>query len=74
MADAPIVELPTHTNPSYTQTLIGKKSPISPDVEEFRGIPFGIIPGRWEHSVPRQSLPLDKYHAIQNGYPFMLFP
>lgn len=68
MAESPvIVVLPTRTVPVYNQQIVGKKSPISPDVEEFRGIPFGIVPGRWEHSQLLQCLPQDVFNALHNG-------
>ncbi|KAL7810699.1 alpha/beta-hydrolase [Trichoderma aethiopicum] len=34
-----IVLLPTATVPSYFQTVVGKRSPVSSDIEEFRGLP-----------------------------------
>ncbi|KAH8666578.1 para-nitrobenzyl esterase [Xylariales sp. PMI_506] len=64
---AAIVELPTWTQPSYVQTIVGKTSPLSADLEEFRGIPYGIVNGRWEHSQLRTSLPQDIYDATKNG-------
>jgi len=61
------VTIPTHTTPSYAQKIVGKKSPLSSDVEEFRGIPFGIVPARWEHSTLRDKLPADIFEAFKNG-------
>ena len=68
MADSPvIVVLPTHTHPPYNQQILGRLSPFSPDLDEFRGIPFGFIPGRWQHSHVREKLPVDEYKAWING-------
>ncbi|KUJ09746.1 putative carboxylesterase [Mollisia scopiformis] len=61
------ITLPTQTAPSYDQLVVGKKSPLTSDLEEFRGIPFGFVPGRWRHSELRVSLPSDKYDATRNG-------
>ncbi|KAI9147081.1 Para-nitrobenzyl esterase [Paramyrothecium foliicola] len=61
------VLLPTYSVPSYAQTIVGKQSPISDDVEEFRGIPYGHVPGRWEHSRLRDRLPSDTFDATKNG-------
>ena len=61
------VLLPTLTVPSHEQWIIGKTSPLSSDLEEFRGIPFGFVPRRWQHSEIRLSLPSDRYDASQNG-------
>ena len=61
------VLLPTHTTPSYKQWVVGRKSPLTHELEEFRGIPFGLIPGRWKHSEIRLSLPSDRYDASRNG-------
>ncbi|KAH0496116.1 hypothetical protein TgHK011_003496 [Trichoderma gracile] len=62
-----IVLLPTATVPSYLQTVIGKRSPISVDIEEFRGLPYAHVPGRWEHSRLRDCLPRDIFDATENG-------
>lgn len=66
---ASIVEvlLPTQTVPSEEQWVIGKNSPLTPDLEEFRGVPFGYVPGRWKHSELRVSLPSKRYDASRNG-------
>ncbi|KAF8853850.1 alpha/beta-hydrolase [Acephala macrosclerotiorum] len=61
------VALPTQAAPSCEQWIIGKKSPLTTDLEEFRGIPFGYVPGRWKHSELRLSLPSDRYDATRNG-------
>ncbi|PTB72128.1 alpha/beta-hydrolase [Trichoderma longibrachiatum ATCC 18648] len=50
-----IVLLPTATVPSYFQTVVGKRSPVSDDIEEFRGLPYAHVPGRWEHSRLRDT-------------------
>ncbi|PWY68390.1 alpha/beta-hydrolase [Aspergillus heteromorphus CBS 117.55] len=60
------VLLPSHTVPSFPQRVIGRKSPI-PGVEEFRGIPYGIVPARWQHALLRDRLPDDVFHATRNG-------
>lgn len=62
-----VVELPTHTVPIRNQQILGKKSSLSSDVEEFRGIPFGFVPGRWQHSQVRRNLPQDVFSAFHNG-------
>lgn len=68
MTESPvIVVLPTHTTPPYDQQILGRLSPFSPDLEEFRGVPFGFIPGRWQHSRVREKLPVENYKAYGNG-------
>ncbi|EXL99568.1 Alpha/Beta hydrolase protein [Fusarium oxysporum II5] len=64
---APVVRLRTSSIPSYFQTIVGKRSPISDDIEEFRGIPYARVPGRWEHSQLRDRLPQDVFDATENG-------
>ncbi|ENH72095.1 Lipase 1 [Fusarium oxysporum f. sp. cubense race 1] len=64
---AAVVQLPTASVPSKIQIVVGKRSPISDDVEEFRGIPYAHVPGRWEHSRLRDRLPRDIYDATENG-------
>ncbi|UPK92971.1 hypothetical protein LCI18_003906 [Fusarium solani-melongenae] len=64
---AAIVRLRTSSIPSYIQTIVGKRSPISDDIEEFRGIPYAHVPGRWEHSRLRDRLPRDVFDAGENG-------
>lgn len=66
--EAVIVSLPTLTVPSYEQKVIGKKSCSAAVVEEFRGIPYGIVPARWQHSLLRTSLPEDVFDASRNGF------
>ncbi|RAH77241.1 alpha/beta-hydrolase [Aspergillus japonicus CBS 114.51] len=61
-----VVTLPTHTKPSYEQRVHGKPSSI-PGVEEFRGIPYGIVPARWQHAQLRDRLPHDVFDATHNG-------
>ncbi|KAJ5937821.1 alpha/beta-hydrolase [Penicillium verhagenii] len=60
------VLLPTKTAPSYEQRVIGRESDIE-GVEEFRGIPYGIVPSRWQHASLRDRLPTDIFHATKNG-------
>jgi hypothetical protein len=62
-----LVVLPTHTKPAYNQHIIGRLSPKSSDLEEFRGVPFGFIPGRWQHSKVTEKLPADEYNAWNDG-------
>ncbi|RKL43833.1 hypothetical protein BFJ70_g4146 [Fusarium oxysporum] len=64
---APAVRLRTSSIPGYFQTIVGKRSPISDDIEEFRGIPYARVPGRWEHSQLRDRLPQDVFDATENG-------
>jgi hypothetical protein len=63
-----IISLPTLTVPSYEQKVIGKKSSSAPGIEEFRGIPYGIVPARWQHSLLRKNLPEDMFDASSNGF------
>jgi hypothetical protein len=60
------VLLPTKTVPSYEQRVIGRVSDIE-GVEEFRGIPYGVVPGRWQHALLRDKLPADIFNATKNG-------
>ncbi|CAI7638575.1 unnamed protein product [Penicillium glandicola] len=60
------VILPTNTSPSYDQRVIGKASSI-PGVDEFRGIPYGTVPARWQHASLRDRLPLNVFDATRNG-------
>ncbi|KAJ5731858.1 alpha/beta-hydrolase [Penicillium malachiteum] len=60
------VVLPTHTTPSYEQRIIGKTS-LASGIEEFRGVPYGIVPARWQHSSLRDRLPDDIFYATKNG-------
>ncbi|OJJ66083.1 hypothetical protein ASPBRDRAFT_189338 [Aspergillus brasiliensis CBS 101740] len=61
-----VVIVPTQTSPSHPQRVIGRKSPIS-GIEEFRGIPYGTVPARWQHAVLRDRLPQDEFDATRNG-------
>ena len=63
-----IVELPTLTTPSYIQTVVGKGSSLSDDLDEFRGIPFGEVNKRWEHAKLRTHLPHNVFDATNDGY------
>lgn len=58
--------LPTKTVPSYEQRVVGKTAEIE-GVEEFRGIPYGIVPGRWQHALLRDRLPVNIFNATKNG-------
>lgn len=60
------VVLPTKTVPAYEQRIIGKAAEIE-GVEEFRGIPYGIVPGRWQHALLRDRLPVKIFNATKNG-------
>jgi hypothetical protein len=64
---APVMRLRTSSIPSYFQTIVGRRPPISDDIEEFRGVPYAHVPGRWEHSQLRDRLPRDIFDATQNG-------
>ncbi|KAH7139897.1 para-nitrobenzyl esterase [Dactylonectria estremocensis] len=64
---APTVQLPTWEAHSHLQTVVGKPSPVSPDLEEFRGIPYGTVNERWTHSLLRTRLPDDVFDATKNG-------
>lgn len=61
------VLLPTKTVPSYEQRVVGKAAEIE-GVEEFRGVPYGIVPGRWQHALLRDRLPANIFNAMKNGY------
>ncbi|CAK7204981.1 hypothetical protein SEUCBS139899_007744 [Sporothrix eucalyptigena] len=65
--NSPSVRLPTWEFPSTLQTVIGKISPTSDDLEEFRGIPYGTVTARWEQSQLCTRLPSDIFNATQNG-------
>ncbi|KAE8154357.1 alpha/beta-hydrolase [Aspergillus avenaceus] len=62
-----VVELPTFSTPRHTQTVNGKRSHLSDDLEEFRGIPYGEVTKRWEHGRIRTRLPHDDLDATENG-------
>ena len=47
--------------------VIGTQSQSVTGIEGFRGVPYGIVPGRWQHSVLRTHLPENPYLAIANG-------
>ncbi|RAK89049.1 alpha/beta-hydrolase [Aspergillus costaricaensis CBS 115574] len=64
---APIINLPTTTNQTYIQTIIGKPSPLSPNIDNFLGIPYGEITHRWKHAELRTHLPSDVFYATTNG-------
>ncbi|GLA20986.1 Alpha/Beta hydrolase protein [Aspergillus welwitschiae] len=66
MSDQVVVIVPTQTSPSHPQRVIGRKSSIS-GIEEFRGIPYGTVPARWQHAVLRDRLPQDEFDATRNG-------
>ncbi len=62
-----MVTLPSKTAPLIDQQIIGGHSPSSTDVEEFRGVPYGIIPKRWESSTLRDRLPHFIFDATRHG-------
>lgn len=37
------------------------------DIEDFRGIPYAHVPGRWEHARMRHLLPRDTFDVTENG-------
>lgn len=63
----PVVRVPTHTTHGHEQVILGRISALKSEIEEFRGIPYGIVPGRWEHSLLRTSLPEDVFDASRHG-------
>lgn len=66
-----VVRLPTQTHDPSVQEIIGKKSWM-PGVDEFRGIPYADVAGRWMHSTLRLELPSDSFEALYNGYHHLL--
>ncbi|KAM3521580.1 hypothetical protein NHJ13051_006160 [Beauveria bassiana] len=62
---APIVHLPTPSG--HIQTVVGKRSVISEEIDEFRGIPYAQASRRWEHARLRDQLPSDVFDATKNG-------
>lgn len=60
------VKLRTLKEQPRLQEIIGRISDV-PGVEEFRGIPYGLVPGRWQHSVIRKELPSEVFYAVRNG-------
>ncbi|KAH7129195.1 para-nitrobenzyl esterase [Dactylonectria macrodidyma] len=64
---APTVQLPTWEAQSQLQNVVGRPSSVSPDLEEFRGIPYGTVNERWTHSLLRTRLPSDEFDATKNG-------
>ncbi|KAM3431682.1 hypothetical protein MY4824_006992 [Beauveria thailandica] len=64
-ARAPIVHLPTPSGP--IQTVVGKTSVISEEIEKFLGIPYAQVSRRWEHARLREQLPRDVFDATKNG-------
>ncbi|EEA26286.1 hypothetical protein TMatcc_005453 [Talaromyces marneffei ATCC 18224] len=66
MQDRVSVSFPSWTEPPITQTVIGKRGYID-EIEEFRGIPYGKVPGRWQHAVLLDRLPQDTFDATKNG-------
>ncbi|KAK4949969.1 hypothetical protein LTR10_011811 [Elasticomyces elasticus] len=48
------------------QQVHGKDSAI-PGLQEFRGIPYGIVSSRWKASSLRTELPSDSFYATKNG-------
>jgi hypothetical protein len=62
--------LPSNTFPSIEQQVIGRQSRHHLDIEEFRGIPYGVVLRRWQSSKLRSRLPTDVFDATRNGYDF----
>lgn len=54
---------------SHRHDVLGllKGVPRGQDIVQFRGIPFGKIPGRFRQSVLRTDLPHDPFDATQPG-------
>ncbi|KAG9605105.1 alpha/beta-hydrolase, partial [Aureobasidium melanogenum] len=61
-----VVQLLTHTEDPFVQEVVGKTS-WTPGVDEFRGIPYADVAGRWKHSTLRRELPSDSFDASKNG-------
>lgn len=68
------VMLPSDTVPSIDQQVFGRHSTSSPDVEDFRGIPYGMVTKRWESSNLRAQLPHEVFDATHNGYVLLPAP
>ncbi|EMT74675.1 Para-nitrobenzyl esterase [Fusarium odoratissimum] len=66
-ANRVVLELPTLSMPPCIQKVVGKRSPLTDDLEEFRGIPYGKVTKRWEHASLRYRLPLDVLDATKDG-------
>lgn len=62
----PTVTLHTTSNPSEIQRVVGILSHL-PSVEEFRGIPYGHVSSRWQHSTLRHALPINVFDATKYG-------
>lgn len=62
-----VVEIPSMIDPSCKSMVIGRHSVLTPDVEEFRGIPYATVEARWEHSILRTHLPAQVFDASKNG-------
>lgn len=48
------------------QTIIGRKT-CDNRIDEFRGIPYGQVTARWQHSTLQSRLPSDIFDATRNG-------
>jgi hypothetical protein len=64
------VTVQSSTSPPIDQEIAGRQSTLSSDIEEFRGIPYGIVPQRWENSHLRDRLPSDTFDATRDGQVF----
>lgn len=62
------ISLPSSSVPSNVQQVVGIQSPHSSDLEEFRGIPYGIVTKRWESPKLADHLPSDTFDGSRHGY------
>ncbi|ERF71125.1 hypothetical protein EPUS_09148 [Endocarpon pusillum Z07020] len=59
--------LPSSSVPPNVQQIVGIRSSHSSDVEEFRGIPYGIVTERWESPKLADHLPCDSFDGSRHG-------
>lgn len=62
------ISLPSNFTPSIVQQIVGIQSSHSSDLEEFRGIPYGIVTKRWESPKLADHLPSDIFDGSRHGY------
>ena len=61
------VSLSSNSAPPIVQQIRGIQSPHSSNVEEFRGIPYGIVTKRWESPKLAGHLPSDIFDGTRHG-------
>lgn len=66
-ADMPVVRVPSWETPHVVQSIVGRSSPVSADLDEFRGIPYAEVAARWTQAQIRPRLPRDVFDATRNG-------